>query len=117
MATKYKKVCSCFDRLVNAVKPVVGEVARGVFAKNLISSENLRDAENHFIGEGERASKLLSHVLDKIRESENHFDAFVSVLHGIPNLEDLADELTRTGGKSSYLSRYFSPGNHSLVFP
>lgn len=100
MSAASRSIRSRFDRLVNAIKPVVGEVAKGAFARNLISSDNLRDAENQFIGEALRASKLLSQIQDKIEERASHFENFVSVLRCIPVLEDLCDELERTTGES-----------------
>ena len=97
----YKRFQANFDRLVNAVSPVVAVVARKAFQENLISSQNLKDAQNPMHSEDHRSSNLLLHILGKIEENSTHFDTFVSILHSVPVLTNLAQELSKSVQSSS----------------
>lgn len=90
---KYQAVRNRFDRLVNGVKSDVDKLARKVFEKGLISATNLSAAGNSMHSEDFRASRLLQQILNKISESDQHFDTFVDILNEIPLLKDLANEL------------------------
>ena len=110
----YKRFQANFDCLVIAVSPVVAVVARIAFQQNLISSQNLKDAQNPMHSADHRSSNLLLHILDKIEENSTHFDTFVSILHSVPVLTILPQEmlisalyeaLARTGTSQMFLNQ------------
>lgn len=92
---KYQAFQSRFDLLVSTVKADVGKVARKAYEKKLISLDNLNAAENLMIDDSHRASKLLIHISNKIKERDTNFDIFVTILNDIPTLNDVADEVTK----------------------
>ena len=88
-----KTVQANFDRLVNAIKPAVGEVARKAYERNLITLQSVSDAENLMLPEDHRSSALLRQIQDKIEENETIFHVFISILRDVPLLRDLADDI------------------------
>lgn len=92
---KYQILRSRFDVLVDAVKFHVEKVARKLFEKNLISNDNKSAAENDVISQETRASKLLDHVLVKVKENDTNCDVFIAILEEIPVLENQADKLRK----------------------
>lgn len=84
---------SCFERVVNAIKPNIKSVALKAFTKKLISVQNLSEAENVWADEPTRASKLAQLILNKVEEEQSNFFVFVAILEEIPSLESLAKEL------------------------
>ena len=93
LSVEYHVVRDSFDRLVDAVKPVVNEVAVKVFTKVLISTDIKNCVENSRESEYNRASRLLDQILNKIKENAAHFDTFIAILQDIPVLKGVADEL------------------------
>lgn len=93
---EYQVIQRNFSHIVTAVTPAVGEVAIKSFEKNLITKENMSDAQNSLIGEGSRVSKLLRQILDKIELDKGNFYFFVSILQSISTLRDLADDLSKS---------------------
>ena len=89
----YRGFQANFDRLVNAVSPVIAVVARKAFQENLVSAQNLKDAQNLMLPEDNRSTTLLLHVLGKIEENPIHFDTFVTILHSVPVLRSSAQVL------------------------
>lgn len=90
---RYQLVKSNFCNLVDLAKQAVEDVARHAFAKNLISDQDLEDAENPLPNAKDRASKLIQKLLQKIAENEVHFDSFDRVFKSIPLLKDQANIL------------------------
>lgn len=93
VSLKYQALRSRFDSLVGAIKSDIGKVARKMFEKELISSDNRRAAENGMINIEDRATKLLDLVLLKVEENEIHYDVFVAILEDIPVLKSQANQL------------------------
>lgn len=89
-----------FDRLVTATRSNIGELASKAFQHNLISQENLDDAGNPMFSEAHRARKLLSQILDRVEQNEDHFHTFMNILKDIPTLKDLGEELSLKHNKS-----------------
>ena len=94
ISVRYQAFVEKFARLVDAVKPVVVEVAVKAFAKYLISENNKCDAENLNVSDYYRASALLSVILNKIKQNDALFDTFVAILQDV-NIAELAYELKR----------------------
>lgn len=81
---EYETFRTNYSRLVSTVKSGLGEIARKAFEKNLITNQSLSNIENPMVDEDHRASRLLTHVLNKILEQETNFDVFVAVLEATP---------------------------------
>ena len=94
ISVRYRAFVEKFARLVDAVQPVVVEVAVEAFAKLLISENNISDAENLNVGAYNRASALLCVILNTIKQNDALFDTFVAILQDV-NIAELADELKR----------------------
>ena len=94
ISVRYQAFVEKFARLVDAVKPVVVEVAVKAFEKFLISENNKSDAANLTVNDYYRANTLLSVILNKINQNDVLFDTFVAILQDV-NIAELADELKR----------------------
>lgn len=70
----YEAYQAYFDRLVSAVTPVIADLARQAFAKNLITLQHLRESENLMLSADRRSSSLLQHILVRIEQNPNHFN-------------------------------------------
>ena len=94
LSVRYQAFVENFARLVDAVTPVVVQVAVKAFAKFLICENNKCDAENRSVGAYDRASTLLSVILNKIKQNDAFYDTFVAILQDV-NIAELAYELKR----------------------
>ena len=94
ISVRHRAFVGKFARLVDAVKPVLAEVANKAFAKFLISENNHSDAENHTVGAQNRASTLLRVILSKIKQNDAYFDTFVAILEEV-KIAELAYELKK----------------------
>ena len=83
-SSKYTIVQANFDRLVNVVKPAVGEFARKAFSKTLITKQNMIAASNLMFEEEYRATAVLGHILDKIEDNQAVFEELLGIFQDIP---------------------------------
>lgn len=98
-----------FDRLVDAIKSDVEKVANLAFEKTLITDDNREKAASPSLGgtSANRASTLLSLLLNVIGQHEKHFNTFISILEGVGTvlLKDLATELREAAAQCHSKSR------------
>lgn len=93
ISPEYKAFQAYFSRLVTAVKSSISHVAREAFSKSLISKQSMDSAMNRMYSEDERATSVLSQILDRIQEKDDNFQAFISILRTESTLRGIADDL------------------------
>ncbi len=90
---RYKVVQGHFYPLVLNFEQVLTQLAPKCFERSLISEHDLQRASNPRQPAFERSSALLKKILKKIECEQRMYEVFVSVLHEISELKDIASEL------------------------
>ena len=115
----YRVVQGHFYPLVLNIEQVLSTTAALLFGKELISPDTLENAASRLQPEFERSSALMRKILKKIELGKKWYDAFLSVLHQVNELTDIADQLNTALIKEEDSSNASSlyPQHHPLPPP
>ena len=77
---EYQKVKKSFPKLTKAISGVIGPTCDYLLAAGLITNGQKAKAKNGMIDANDRASELVSLILNKVEQDEKYFYTFVDVL-------------------------------------
>ena len=110
-AAEYQSLVKCADELIQLIQHNIVSVSSKLFAKGLVP-QDIHDSVLNVDGTSNRAkaAKLLSCVLDKIKESAGRFQDFIDVLGEDSYFDDVVLKIKEVRGKYPSLYIYIVRG-------
>ena len=97
---EYRKVKKSFAKISAAIAGVIGPTCNELLSVGLITNGQKEAARNGMIGASDRASDLVSLILNKVDQDSQNFYTFVEVLKGdLETFQTVLDHMGVSTGK------------------
>ena len=106
---EYKTLVGCASKISTAIQHNLADISSRLLSAGLVTPEQSSQLRNSSISESERASRLVSFIINRIQLEPRHYHAFINVLSELsPIYNDLLLALNETysnlGGELSSFS-------------